>query len=304
MYTNQQILISVVIPTFNRAHLLSRCITSIINQSYKNLEIIIIDDFSTDNTIEIIKNFEKNDHRIKYLKSTTKGGNNARNTGIFAAKGEYIALMDDDDKSLNNRIESQINVVINSNFKYDFIVSGYEIRDEKEHLISTINYLKPLQSIGFPSRWLVKSDKLKSVGGFDPQQPAIQEIELFWRLREICSIYFDPTIVLELIDSPISVSKNSDNMIKGIKRLLELYGNKMNKIEYNSWIKTMGNNGIKKNDKELIKYSLKNINLKSLFIFDLLLLIGWITKLKIFIRLNNFFTNLYYKKNQLSTYKK
>lgn len=97
--------VSVIIPTYNRAHLIGRAIQSVLNQTYQDFEIIVVDDGSTDNTDEVVKDF--GDERIGYIRHKgNKGGAAARNTGIRAAKGEYIAFLDDDDEFLPNKIES------------------------------------------------------------------------------------------------------------------------------------------------------------------------------------------------------
>jgi len=90
--------ISIIVPTYNMGHLISRCIKSLTNQTLKDIEIIIVDDASTDNTEEIVKIFAKKDYRIKYIKhkeNKRRGG--ARNTGLNYATGEYIGWVDADD---------------------------------------------------------------------------------------------------------------------------------------------------------------------------------------------------------------
>ena len=98
--------ISVVIPTYNRAHLIKDAVQSVLDQTLQPYEIIIIDDFSTDNTEEAINSF--NSPLIKYVKNERKkGANGARNTGILIAKGEYIAFHDSDDLWLPKKLELQ-----------------------------------------------------------------------------------------------------------------------------------------------------------------------------------------------------
>jgi len=100
--------VSVIIPTYNRAHLVGRSIQSVINQTYQDFEIIVVDDGSTDNTEDIIKEFQKKDKRIKHIKhNKNKGGSAARNTGIRAARGEYIAFLDSDDEWMPTKLEKQ-----------------------------------------------------------------------------------------------------------------------------------------------------------------------------------------------------
>ena len=87
--------LSIIIPTYNRSKYISKCIDSVLSQTYKNIEIIVIDDGSTDNTEEIIKNF--NDKRIKYFKNTNHGIGYSRNFGLDKATGDYIFFLDSDD---------------------------------------------------------------------------------------------------------------------------------------------------------------------------------------------------------------
>jgi glycosyltransferase involved in cell wall biosynthesis len=105
-------LISVIIPTYNRSHLVMGAIESAIAQSYQNLEIIIVDDASTDNTQALIATIK--DSRLRYIRHQTNlGGANARNTGIDAAQGEYIAFLDSDDVWLPHKIELQLSTLQN-----------------------------------------------------------------------------------------------------------------------------------------------------------------------------------------------
>lgn len=103
-------LVSVVIPTCNRSRLLARALESVQRQTYSNLEIIIVDDASSDDTAEAVRRVS--DRRIRYLRhDIRRGGSAARNTGIRSAKGAYIAFLDDDDEWLANKVETQINAI-------------------------------------------------------------------------------------------------------------------------------------------------------------------------------------------------
>ncbi|MFV8226695.1 glycosyltransferase family 2 protein [Christiangramia aquimixticola] len=100
-------LISVIIPVYNRAEFIGEAIQSILSQTYKNFELIIVDDASTDNTLEVIKQFK--DKRIRLLRNRDNYGVSvSRNKGISNAKGSFIAFMDSDDISLPTRLEKQI----------------------------------------------------------------------------------------------------------------------------------------------------------------------------------------------------
>lgn len=102
--------VSVIIPTYNRAHTIKRAILSVLNQTYQGFEIIVVDDCSTDNTREVIEKF--GDKRIRYIrKKANKGAAAAGNTGIKAVRGEYIVFLDSDDKWLPNKLDEQIKVL-------------------------------------------------------------------------------------------------------------------------------------------------------------------------------------------------
>ncbi|GAB4318063.1 MAG: glycosyltransferase [Methanobacteriaceae archaeon] len=92
-----QVLISIIIPVFNTENYLKECLDSVINQTLKEIEIICINDGSTDNSLKIIESYAKKDDRIKIIDKTNEGQSVARNTGIQEAIGEYIAFVDSDD---------------------------------------------------------------------------------------------------------------------------------------------------------------------------------------------------------------
>ena len=111
--------ISVIIPTYNRAKSIIDSINSVLKQTYHNLEIIIIDDGSTDNTESLISNL--NDDRIKYVKlNENKGANFARNEGIKIASGKYITFQDSDDLYHLDKIERQYKNLIKKKSDFDF----------------------------------------------------------------------------------------------------------------------------------------------------------------------------------------
>lgn len=90
-------LISIIIPIYNVEDVLWRCLDSVVNQTYKRLEIILVDDGSTDASCDIIKNFEKEDSRIKVIRKVNGGLSDARNAGLGIARGKYIVFVDSDD---------------------------------------------------------------------------------------------------------------------------------------------------------------------------------------------------------------
>lgn len=95
---------SIIMPTYNRGHILSKTIQSVINQNFNNWELIIVDDGSTDNTREIIDDFSKNDNRIIYKYQDNQERSAARNNGIENSSGKYICFIDSDDEYLQNHL--------------------------------------------------------------------------------------------------------------------------------------------------------------------------------------------------------
>ncbi len=116
-------LVSIIIPAYNVEKYVEKCINSVVNQTYERLEIIVINDGSTDNTKKILEQKAKKDKRIKIISQHNRGLSAARNTGIKSAKGEYIAFIDGDDIIEPNFIES--NILNIKQHKSDISVCGF-----------------------------------------------------------------------------------------------------------------------------------------------------------------------------------
>ena len=107
-------LLSVIIPVYNVEPYLEQCLDSVVNQTYKNLEIICINDGSTDNSLKILEKFQQKDNRIKIINQENKGVSAARNAGLDIATGEYITFVDSDDYLELNAYERTMNVLLNN----------------------------------------------------------------------------------------------------------------------------------------------------------------------------------------------
>jgi glycosyltransferase involved in cell wall biosynthesis len=108
---SDQPLVSIIIPTYNRAHLIGVTLHSVVSQTYLNWECIIVDDGSSDNTDEVVGEYVKKDSRFKYYHRPEEhllGGNGARNYGFKMSKGEYVNWLDSDDLFSENKIDDQV----------------------------------------------------------------------------------------------------------------------------------------------------------------------------------------------------
>lgn len=123
-------LVSVIMPSYNTARFIGNSIKSVLNQTYTNWELIIVDDCSTDNTDEVVENFK--DKRIKFFKNKKNyGAALTRNKAIKLAKGEWIAFLDSDDIWMPKKLEHQINFMKINGYKLSF--TEYEKIDEKSN---------------------------------------------------------------------------------------------------------------------------------------------------------------------------
>lgn len=128
-------MISVVVPIYNTGNYLVRCIDSVLQQTYSDIELILVDDGSTDNSGEICDAYQKKDRRIKVIHKKNGGLSEARNEGITCAKGEYIAFVDSDDYIAPNMLKILYDNLIEKNA--DISICNFWWIDEKEKMLET-----------------------------------------------------------------------------------------------------------------------------------------------------------------------
>lgn len=126
-------MVSVIIPVYNGKETVEQAINSVISQSYTELEIIVVDDGSTDGTTELVENLSKSDSRIIVVHQKNKGQSSARNKGISIAKGKYIQFLDCDDTIEKNAIELLVDT-IETHPLADFVLYGFNIYSGKKLL--------------------------------------------------------------------------------------------------------------------------------------------------------------------------
>lgn len=137
-------LISIIVPVYNTEKYLYRCLFSIINQTYKNLEIILVNDGSTDNSLKICKSFAANDSRIVVVDKANRGSSAARNIGLEIFKGEYVAFVDSDDWVALDYIE----ILYDNIRRYNADISLVSfVRCDNSYYYGCINSVKPIETI-------------------------------------------------------------------------------------------------------------------------------------------------------------
>lgn len=132
-------IVSIIIPVYNAKKYLSNTLDSVVKQTYKNLEIILVNDGSTDNSKDICESYAKIDKRIKVINKENGGVSSARNYGLALAKGEYISFVDSDDFLFEDMIETLVNDIQNTNA--EIAVCGYWHVTEEEYR-NIINRIK------------------------------------------------------------------------------------------------------------------------------------------------------------------
>jgi glycosyltransferase involved in cell wall biosynthesis len=187
-------LVSVVVPTYNRAHLLRRAIKSVLAQTFSDFELIIVDDGSTDETNEAVEEFD--DPRIRFIRQPVRGGaNRARNRGIEASRGEWVAFLDSDDEWLPRRLEAQVKRLqqddpMGATVGYCLIVKHNDLTQETRPSRKSVHegdVFDDLLLDRMPkatSAYMVKRSALLEVDGFDETMPSRQDIDLWLRLAQ------------------------------------------------------------------------------------------------------------------------
>ena len=200
--------ISAIIPTFNRIDLLKRAIDSVLNQSIKPYDIIVVDDGSTDGTSDMIQQKYKS---IKLIQQKNSGVSVARNNGIKNAQGDWIALLDSDDEWKKNKLEEQVNK-LTDNPKYEFchtneiwIRNGIRVNQKKRHKkYGGFIFDKCLDICRIsPSSVLFNKNIFNHIGWFNNKLPVCEDYDLWLRITAEFEILF--------IDKPLIVKYGGHN---------------------------------------------------------------------------------------------
>jgi glycosyltransferase involved in cell wall biosynthesis len=237
-------MVSVIIPAFNSEKYISQAIESVLNQTYQNFELIIVNDGSTDRTEEIIQNY-LNGHLYIYQKN--KGVAAARNTGISASKGEYIAFLDSDDIWLPKKLELQVHY-LTMHLDTDLVYADYSTFNDRGILEENLTLARQLpRPCGYifhtllfkcffqTSTVMIRRNVLDKVGMFDEQFFVGEDYDLWLRISAEHRIGYLPEVVAKYRQhSPSITARDLPTYkpweIKVIEKALKMFPQEKTKI--------------------------------------------------------------------------
>ena len=216
--------VSVIIPLYNAEKYIIECINSVINQTYKELEIIVVDDGSTDDSLNIVRSMYGGDERVIIVSQKNRGGCVARNVGIHRATGEYIQFLDADDKLDLNKIQVQMDLLKKMQYPKDVLVFsawtklGVPLSEMGSNQTSVWHdYETPIDIlVDFslyqcclpPSVYLTSIELIRRAGGWNEQLKRNQDGEFFARIiKKSNSLRFANNALTYYRSTPNSVSK-------------------------------------------------------------------------------------------------
>lgn len=215
--------VSVIIPIHNSSKYLKECLDSVVKQTYKNLEIIIVNDNCSDNSIDIVKKYK--DARIILINlKETSGAAIARNKGIEKSTGRYITFLDSDDYWVLDKIDKQLKFIKENN--YTFIYSNYlYLKNKKTHVAkvpSSLNYEETLKNTAiFTSTVLLDMSKLNKEDIYMPNIKRGQDMATWWKILKNGIIAYG--MDEELATYRVGNKSLSHNKLKALKRTWNLY---------------------------------------------------------------------------------
>jgi glycosyltransferase involved in cell wall biosynthesis len=234
-----EVQVSIVIPLYNKSQWILQTLRSVANQTYKNWECIIVDDGSSDESLELVKSFaSENQGEWRIYSQSNSGQAIARNFGISLARGKYIALLDADDLWLPNKLSKQIDYFEKNN-DIDVIFCSYVIFEETlRNSLRVVRFRDPrkmilrwLQMLGFgglvESVGLIKSEFLRSQGAFSEDLSTSSGLEISLRALITSNVFVLPDVLVAYRISDNQWHKDSDELAKNCKILNNMYGGKV-----------------------------------------------------------------------------
>lgn len=317
-------LISVILPVYNAEHFLERCLNSLLSQTYKNLEIIVVNDGSTDNSTDIINSFALKDERIVTIHISNKGVSNARNQGLKRATGDFIGFVDADDEVLpemyeillKNALENNAEIshcgfeLVNPNSIVKFHGTGDFCIQNKHQGVNEIlsgNRVEPsvcnkiykkhlVENLEFPTDIKVNEDLLFNIKAFYIAETSVFQDIVLYRYIHNGESASRSTFSIKKAQDIYEVAKSIKSIIKDkelqfsvnrfyvLKLLTILQELKQNNLYQTTFAKELRN--------EVAKIKTKNMG-NRIIITQILMI-----KFPMFYSLSRFFYDLFFMKNQ------
>lgn len=222
-------IVSVVIPTYNRQLKLKRALDSVLDQTFKDIEVIVVDNASQDGTQALVKSIQ--DPRIRYIKhEINKGGPAARNTGIKSAKASLIALLDDDDEWFPTKLAKQVEKFKQTSNNTGLVYAGSEIFDEIKSKVQGVNrpslrgqlYKRALLGTMLGSESvLIKRECFDHVGFFDENLSSCQDWDMWLRIAQYYEFDYVDEILCRINVHGNQISNDYAKLIPGRTRMVE-----------------------------------------------------------------------------------
>jgi glycosyltransferase involved in cell wall biosynthesis len=227
-------LISVVIPAFNRQNTITYCLDSVLAQTYKNLEVIVVDDCSSDNTVSIVNSYPDSRVRCLVLENHS-GAQTARNRGILEAKADWVAFQDSDDEWLPDKLEKQVSVLANADYDPWSLVYCNAYRFDKARGIKSLRILPVVEGVDqyatllhspallYPT--MITSKKaLEKIGYLDEQVPSFQEWDTSIRLAKYCRItHLKEPLMVYHAGSADTISGSVTKHVEGLQYIINKF---------------------------------------------------------------------------------
>ncbi len=188
--------VSIVTPTYNRAEYLKEAIESVLAQTYQDWELIVVDDGSSDHTVQVLRKFMKDDNRIHYIKKENNGAAAARNTALHQVTGKYIAFIDDDDRWLPEKLQMQVELM-ESDSEIGFCYVRFQIYKKVGNNLEKGTLFPPFLASKFedlfdafiaPSSAMFRKTCFDRVGWFNPQYERCEDFDLWLRIAQMTKI--------------------------------------------------------------------------------------------------------------------
>lgn len=262
-------IVSVVIPTYNRSQDVVRSIRSVSNQTYGNLEIIVVDDGSTDGSKKAINEMEVD---LRYIYQQNRGANAARNTGIIASNGQFISFLDSDDVLDEKHLEKVINKFKECSGEVMGVTTSHRNRFQSGEVkntsirpngeISLENFFER-DGIGSFSCVTFKRRVFDEVGLLDEEMPSFQDYEFYLRILEEWKIWGVEEILVDRYLGNDRISTNMSKKISGLRLIKRKYPNKAHdKFVSDAYIAIATKELKNGNRKEALKYIKKAVYIK------------------------------------------